>query len=148
MGCFEFLFRLHLSFFLPCVSLCQCFLCGVKKQEQVYFCVCVCVCLCLCLCLCVCVCVCEEQKKKDKKKKRFKRKQTFFVQGRDHYLSYRSFPSFLPKTKKKKRAKRKKGLKENKPFFFVLLHKPFLCQPFLAAATSGNHNYLSHCISA
>ena len=40
--------------------------------------------------------------------------------------------------------------------FFLLIwpqvHKPFLSpflsQPFLAAATSGNQNYLSHCISA
>ena len=64
MGCFEFLFRLHLSFFLPCVSLCQCFLCGVKKQEQVYFCVCV------CLCLCVCACVCEKQKKRKGQKEK------------------------------------------------------------------------------
>jgi len=37
-------------------------------------------------------------------------------------------------------------------FIWPQLHKPFLSpflsQPFLAAATSGNQNYLSHCISA
>ena len=54
-----FLFWLHLSFFLPCVSLCQCFLRGVKKkkQEQVYFFVCV-------------------LAKNKKKKKRTKRKES------------------------------------------------------------------------
>ena len=40
------------------------------------------------------------------------------------------------------------------PVFFYfggllgIYEDPTLSQPFLAAATSGNHNYLSHCISA
>ena len=68
-----FFFWLLLSFFLPCVCVCQCFLCGA-----VFLCQCF-------LCVCVCVLVLGRFKKKT---------NFFFVLGRDHHLSYGSFPSF------------------------------------------------------
>ena len=43
-----FLFWLLLSFFLPCVCVCQCFLCGAVFLCQCFLCVCVCVCVCWC----------------------------------------------------------------------------------------------------
>ena len=108
-----FLFRLHLSFFLPCVSLCQCFLCGVEKTGTS---------LLLCVCVCVCVCTCQKQKKeKDKKKKSLKENKLFSCAGKGS-------PSFTPMVlshpsgtleKKKKEKKLKKRKKFKRKAFFL-----------------------------
>ena len=114
-----FLFRLHLSFFLPCVSLCQCFLCGVEKTGTSLL---LCVCVCVSVSVCLCLCVCEKQKKeKDKKKKSLKENKLFSCAGKGS-------PSFTPMVlshpsgtleKKKKEKKLKKRKKFKRKAFFL-----------------------------
>ena len=95
-----FLFWLLLSFFLPCVCVCQCFLCG-----DVFLCQCF-------LCVCVCVLVLG----------RFKKKTNFFFLcwvGITIFPMVLSHPSgTLEKKSKKvkeKRGKKRKEKKENAP---------------------------------
>ena len=91
-----FLFWLLLSFFLPCVCVCQCFLCGA-----VFLCQCF-----LCVCVCVCVCWCWVG---------LKRKQTFFL----CWVGITIFPMVLSHPsgtleKKRKKVKEKREKKEKK----------------------------------
>ena len=76
----------------------------------------------------------KKRKKKEKKKKKmplgakWKEKRIGFLEGSER-SAFAFFLFIWPQV--------------HKPFL-----SPFLSQPFLAAATSGNQNYLSHCISA
>ena len=71
-----------------------------------------CVVLCFCVsAFCVCVCVCVLVLGRFKKENKF---FFFFVLGRDHHLSYGSFPSFWHTWKKKVKRLKKKGKKKRK----------------------------------